>query len=279
MLTQYTDRPKMTRVLLCLLLAAAGSTQSIAADDPVIFSTNAVLSGTADANLFGQTFTISAPVTVSCIEIYVKRQFGGSSFQLFLKPFDPWTNTSGAALATAAVPLENLPATTEGGWITIELGAPVTITSPGVYGVFVDTDSNGYPDGYNAYGYAEGDSVVGGRLVNPAFSRPVEMMVRIRGAATAEALLPPDFLIPRFKSITSEQRYTASGTFTFVRFTWDTQSGALYRILKSDDLVAWRDNKLVRLGNNAETYYETSNEYSNSSFIKVQVIPLGDYKK
>jgi hypothetical protein len=264
---------------LFLLLVVTSATHCIAADDPIIFSTSAVLSGTADSNLFGQSFTVSDPVTVSSVELYVQRKSGGSSFQVFLKPFDPWTNTAGAALTTVAVPLEALPTATGGGWITVDFGAPVMIEIPGVYGVFVDTDSNGFPDGYNGYGYAEGDSIVGGRLVGPTFNRDVEMMIRIRGTAATGALLPTDLVVPRFKSITSERRYTAFGTFTFVRFTWDTQTGAVYRILRSDNLTTWLDNKLLRLGDGAETYYETSNQYKDTSFMKVMVVPLGDYKK
>ena len=147
----------MIRFIFILVLGASSTIHCIASDDPIILATNNVLSGTADSNLLGQSFTVSEPVTISSVELYVQRQFGGSSFQVFLKPFDPWTNTAGAALTTVTVFLEAIPTSMEGGWITVDFEAPVMIDTPGIYGVFVDTDSNGFPDGYNAYGYAEGD--------------------------------------------------------------------------------------------------------------------------
>ena len=116
-------------------------------------------------------------------------------------------------------------------------------------------------------------------MIGPNFGSEVEMLFRIRGIAETDAFNPGDFVIPRFKSITSERRYTAFGTFTFVRFTWDTQTGAVYRILRSYNLTTWFDNKLLRLGDGAETYYETSNQYKDTGFMKVEVVPLGDYKK
>jgi hypothetical protein len=249
-----------------------------AGEDPVIFATNPTFSGSADANLFGQTFTTSAPVEITCVEVFVERESGGSSFQLFIQPYDPWTRTRGAPIASVTVPLSALPIAPEGGWMAISVSPPAVLSNPGVFGVFLDTDSEGFPDGYNSYGYSEGDSVAGGRIVNPTFTRDVEMMLRLRGDADTGAFEPPKYTAPRFTSITSERKNTASGTLTFVRFSWQTESGAVYRILRSEDLVRWRDSNLLRLGDGLETFYEATNEIHSKRFIKVEVQPLGDYK-
>jgi hypothetical protein len=113
--------------------------------------------------------------------MYVKRQSGGLSYQLLVRAFDSWTNTSGVALATVTIPLVDMPTAPEGGWISVQLAAPVSITDPDVYGVSVDKDSNGFPHSYNEHGYAEGDSIVGRRLAEPTFNRVIEMMVRLKG--------------------------------------------------------------------------------------------------
>ena len=238
-----------------------------------------VLEGTADILLLGQSFTVSKPIEISSVEVYAKRIGGGSSFQIYLQPYDPWTGTRGSPLVSKSVPLVDIPSNSEGGWVRSTFDNPISITDTGVYAIFVDSDSDGSPDGYNDFGYASGDSITGGRLIGPNFGSEVEMLFRIRGSAGADAFAPPGFEVPEFTSVTSELRYTAFGTFTFVRFSWDTESGAVYRILRSSDLNVWRDNNNLRLGDNSSTYSELSNRYNSKQFIKVLVQPLGEFKR
>jgi len=226
-----------------------------------------------------QTFTISKPVRISSIEVYAKRNGGGSSFQIYLQPFDPWTGTRGNALASKNIPLSSIPTDPQGGWVSTSFDPPVSIASSGVYAIFVDSDSKGAPDGYNDFGYALGDSIRGGRLIGPTFGSEVEMLFRIRGIAETDAFNPSDFVIPKISGPTLETRYSpvARRNLVYARISWDTKPGAAYIVWSSKDMKLWFDSP--RLGNGTVMSYERSNEYWNSTFMRIQVMALGDYKK
>ena len=238
-----------------------------------------ILAGTEDVLRLGQSFTVTKPVEILSVEVYAKRKLGGSSFQVFLQTFDPWTETRGTPLAVKSVPLASIPSVTAGGWVKATFDNPVSITASGVYAIFVESDSQGAPNGYNEFGYATGDSINGGRLIGPTFSTEVEMMFRLRGTAQQGAFSPKMFALPKVIGPSLQTRYSvvAKRNLVYATISWDTEVGAVYKIFTSKDMKLWFTTP--RLGSGNTMTYERSNEYWSSTFIKIQVMPLGDYKK
>lgn len=247
--------------------------------DSVVLATNQTLAGTVDANLLGQSFTVSAPVELSSVDVYVQRASGGSAFQLYLQPFDPWTNTRGNPLASVTVALSEIPDSVAGGWVSVSIDPPVEIATPGVYAIFLDTDSNGFPNGYNNYGYSNGDSVVGGRLVGPIFSKPVEMMMRLHGIADSSAFSPAPIPAPKISGPVVSSRYSsvAGRVLTYYTYSWNSQAGVVYVVESTKDFKQWFASNYLGDGNPMNR--TINNEYWATQFIRVTAIPLGDYKK
>lgn len=248
-------------------------------DNAIIFATNDGLAGTVDANLLGQSFTISGPVELTSVDVYVQRESGGSAFQLYLQPFDPWTNTRGNPLASVAVALSEIPDSAAGGWVSVSIDPPVAIATPGIYGIFLDTDSNGFPNGYNNYGYSNGDSVVGGRIVGPIFSKPVEMMMRLHGVANSTAFSSSPIPTPKISAPVVDKMYSAVAgrMLTYFTFSWNTQVGAVYVVESTKNFTQWFASSY--LGNGDSMSRTINNEYWATQFIRVTAIPLGDYRK
>lgn len=268
----------MNRIPQFVVTSCISFGSALAQVDPVILGSENI-AGTADVLLLGQSFTISKPVKISSIQVYAKRIGGGSSFQIYLQPFDPWTGTRGTALASKNIPLSSIPSDPQGGWVSASFEPPISIASPGVYAIFVDSDSEGAPDGYNDFGYALGDSIRGGRLIGPIFGSEVEMLFRIRGAAETDAFNPGDFIVPKIVGPTLENRYSASAgrNLIYAKISWETELGAAYIVWTSKVMKLWFANP--RLGNGGSISFERSNEYWDSTFFRIQVMPLGDYKK
>ncbi|MBK1884766.1 hypothetical protein JIN85_20305 [Luteolibacter pohnpeiensis] len=265
------------KMRLCTILYAL--TLTCWAQDPVILSSES-LNNTVDATAIGQSFTITQSITLSSVGVWVKKIAGGAPFELSVQPYDPWNNAQGEAVFSATVPASGIPDGSGGGWVEVPISPPLQISNPGIYSILADTDSQGFPDGYNEYGVALGDSIQGGvRFTGGHGPIVTELVFRMRGSAPPGAFTPPLPSVPKISGPIVEDYYEFAVRAMRKRFTytWDTEVDVVYIVENSKDMSLWFDD--AYLGTGAQMSATIRNTFWDTQYLRVTAKLLGDYRK
>lgn len=250
-----------------LALAASGGA------DPVILQSGE-RAGDSDAKSMGQCFTLTGSIEITSVEVFARRTYGGSAFTVTIQPYEPWTKTKGAEIATVTVPLQDVPSAPEGGWVEVAFASPVPLAAPGIYVFFLDSLSPGGKAGYNNYGFARGDSIEGGHRVGISGNLS-EIAFRLRGTAPEGAFvpepLPPLHLPP---PVVKKDHRGKEWTYT-----WDSHPGHVYRLRQSSDMKFWLSTDYLGTGSPLSVSRDDYYYKRPSEFRYLEVIRLGDYKK